>query len=108
MDANQKLLDAISAALRDAGYSNVTTAQNGSDGASITATKGAGGAYFRMIDKAKTRVALRTTAGGPEALAVPLEVSVAPAFASVSAHLTQNPAVVSAFGISSEAAALLK
>jgi hypothetical protein len=107
MDNNKKLLDAISAALRDAGYTDIA-AQDGSDGATVTAKKGTGGAYFRLIDKPKARVAMRTTAGGPEVLATPLEVSVAPAVADLHDHLLKNPQLAPAFGFSVEAISHLK
>jgi hypothetical protein len=107
MDNNQKLLDTVAAALREAGYTNVVV-QNDAEGVVVTAKKDAGGAYFRLADKAKARVSARTTAGGPEAVPAPLEVMMAPAVADLHAHLLANPTQAPAFGFSDEAIKLLK
>jgi hypothetical protein len=107
MDNNQQLLDTVSAALRTAGYTNVV-AQTDATGAVVTAKKDVGGAYFRLTGAAKARVAAQTTAGGPEAQAVPLEVMMAPAVADLHPNLLKNPATASAFGFSDDAIKLLK
>ena len=61
-----------------------------------------------MTDKAKTRVAARVTAGGPEPRMAELEVLMAPAVADLESHLRQNPTVAPAFGISAAAIKQLK
>jgi len=104
MDSNtQKLLSAVSAALGNAGYANIAIKDE-----TVTATKDAGGAYFRVVEQAKGRVPLRTSAGGPEPLTGALDAPVTPGVAELQQYLSQNPDLAPAFGISAEALKLMK
>jgi len=107
MDTNQNLLDAVGAALRAAGYTNVAV-QNDAGGADITAQKDAGGAYFRVTDNTKTAASPQTTAGGPHPQTAPLEVMMAPGVAELHTHLLANPSLAPAFGFSAEAVQQVK
>lgn len=97
---NNELLEAVSAALRHAGYTHVTTHTEAS-GALVTAGNDQASACFRIVHGAKPRTA-RTAAGGPEPQAAGLEVLVTPTMSEVRDHLRQHPLTAPAFGISAE------
>ena len=60
---NQKLIDTLSVALRDAGYTGMQI-QKDSHGASIQWKKDTCGAFFRFTDQPKEDLPSRTESGG--------------------------------------------
>ncbi|HEX8110668.1 MAG TPA: hypothetical protein VF516_23210 [Kofleriaceae bacterium] len=100
--SNKELFDAVAGALRQAGYTQIAVHDSANE-SFITATKGPGGAYFRVVQESKPRVAGRTTAGGPEPQPAPHDAHVVPAVAELHHHLRQNPQTAAAFGIPAEA-----
>jgi hypothetical protein len=104
---DKKLLEAVSAALKAAGYTDIA-AHDTADGAHVTAKKGEGAAYFRVTDKVKAEVPMKTTFGEIEKHARPLEAHVVPVMVDLREHLLKNRALAPAFGIPDAALEHLK
>ncbi|MCU6496540.1 hypothetical protein HUX88_02025 [Duganella sp. BJB1802] len=100
MDKDQKLVNDISALLRDAGYTglNVHTDQNGT---LLNATRERGGVVLRLAPDMQ-KVGRRTEGGAAEARAERLDVHQVPAMEGVDQQIRANPELAKAMGIPAE------
>jgi hypothetical protein len=97
MDKDQKLVNDISALLRDAGYTglNVHTDQNGT---LLNATREQGGVVLRLSPD-KQKVGRRTEGGAAEAHTARLDVHEVPSMEGVEQQIRANPDLAKAMGI---------
>lgn len=97
MDKDQKLVNDISALLRDAGYTGLTvhTDQNGT---LLNATREHGGVVLRLSPDMQ-KVGRRTEGGAADARTERLDVHLVPVMEGVDQQIRANPELAKAMGI---------
>ena len=97
MDKDQKLVNDISALLRDAGYTGLNV-QNDQNGTLLSATREHGGAVLSLSSGMK-KTGRRTEAGGADAQAERLDVHAVPVMEGVEQQIRAKPELAKAMGI---------
>lgn len=97
MDKDQKLVNDISALLRDAGFAGLTV-HSDEHGTLLNATRDHGGVVLRLSPDMQ-KVTRRTEAGAAEVHNVRLDVHEVPAMEGVEQQMRANPELAKAMGI---------
>jgi hypothetical protein len=100
MDKDQKLVNDISALLREAGYTGMTV-QEDQYGTQLSATRERGGLVLRMSPDMK-KVGRRTEEGAAEVRTARLDVHQVPVMEGVAEQLRANPELAKAMNIPAE------
>jgi len=91
MDTNDKLIDDVKVALREAGYGNIVVRPS-EPGTILSAEKGAAGAVFYLTPQIAAKTTLsRVATGGRAADADKVEATVVPSVAGVEELMTKDP-----------------
>lgn len=97
MDKDQKLVDDISALLREAGYGSLVVAKD-HGGILLNATRGPGGVVMRLAPT-MMKVGRRVESGAAEVQARRLDVGVVPKMEGLVEQIRANPALAKALEI---------